>query len=180
MASKTRTGIYDFSQVLLLIKHSKFTTGQINIDGFMSDTEITVERDDPRWVRNGSGDGKATTFVRNPDNSGTITFTLNQSTDSLDKMNAICRFSDTNKTLDILFETTLVDKSSRTIYFSPESLASSPNSVSFGATESGREFTIVCGDLQEAIGGSSRIPQDTLAILNAFQITVDDSWTVVI
>ena len=42
-----KTGIYDFSQVLLLIKHKKFE-GQINIDGFMPDTEITVERDDPR------------------------------------------------------------------------------------------------------------------------------------
>lgn len=174
-----KTGIYDFSQVLLLIKHKKFA-GQINIDGFMPDTEISVERDDPRWTRNGSGDGKATTFVRNPDNSGTITFTLNQSTDSLDKMNAICQYSDVNRTLNILFETTLVDKSSRTIYFSPESLASFPNSVSFGSTESGREFQIICGHLQDNLGGSSRIPQDTLAILSAFNINVDDSWKVVI
>lgn len=172
-----KTGIYDFSQVLLLIKHKNFA-GQINIDGFMPDTEISVERDDPRWARNGSGDGKATTFVRNPDNSGTISFTLNQSTDSLDKMNAICQYSNVNRTLNILFETTLVDKSSRTIYFSPESLASFPNSVSFGSTESGREFQIICGHLQENLGGSSAIPQDTLAILNAFNINVDASWTV--
>ena len=177
--AKIKTGIYDFSQVLLLIKHKKFQ-GQINIDGFMPDSEITVERDDPRWTRNGSGDGKATTFVRNPDNSGTITFTLNQSTDSLDKMNAICQYSNVNRTLNILFETTLVDKSSRTIYFSPESLASFPNSVSFGSTESGREFSIVCGHLQENLGGSSLIPQDTLAILSAFGINVDDSWKVII
>jgi len=147
-----KTGIYDFSQVLLLIKHKNFA-GQINIDGFMPDSEITVERDDPRWTRNGSGDGKATTFVRNPDNA--------------------------NRTLNILFETTLVDKSSRTIYFSPESLASFPDSVSFGSTESGREFSIICGHLQENLGGSSRIPQDTLAILNAFNINVDESWTVI-
>ena len=174
-----KTGIYDFSQVLLLIKHKKFA-GQINIDGFMPDSEITVERDDPRWTRNSSGDGKATTFVRNPDNSGTITFTLNQSTDSLDKMNAICQYSNVNRTLNILFETTLVDKSSRTIYFSPESLASFPNSVSFGSTESGREFSIICGHLQENLGGSSLIPQDTLAILSAFNINVDESWKVII
>lgn len=180
MAQRTRTGIYDFTQVLLLIKHKVYTTGQINIDGFMPDTEIVVERENPRWSRQGSGDGKVTTFVRNPDNSGTITFTLNQSSDALDKMNAICQYSDVNKSLNILFETTLVDKSSRTVYFSPESLASSPESVSFGATENGREFSIVCGNLQETLGGSSIIPQDTLAVLSAFGIEVDSTWTVAV
>ena len=67
--SKIRTGIYDFSQVLLLIKHKNFS-GQINIDGFMPDTEIAVERDDPRWTRNDSRDSKNTTYIRNPDNTG--------------------------------------------------------------------------------------------------------------
>lgn len=175
--ARTRTGIYDFSEVVLLIKHNLYE-GNILINGFMPDTEITIDRDAPRWERNGSGDGKATTFVRNPDNSGTITFSLNQSTDSLDKMNAICQYSNVNKTLNIIFEVTLVDKSSRTIYFSPETLASTPESVSFGATESAREFTLVCGDLQEQLGGSAKIPTDTLNILGAFGIEVDESWTV--
>lgn len=177
MSNRTKTGIYDFSEVVLLIKHQLYPNN-IMIDGFMPDTEITIDRSNPRWDRSGSGDGKATTFVRSPDNSGTITFNLNQSTDSLDKMNAICKYSDVTKSLSIIFETTLVDKSSRTVYFSPESLASSPESVSFGATENGREFTIVCGDLQETLGGSSKIPQDTLDVLAAFGIEVDETWTV--
>lgn len=175
MASPIKTGIYDFSEVVLLIKH-KMYGGNILIDGFFQDSEIVIDRNDPDWALNQSGDGKAATMVRNPNTSGTITFTLNQSTDSLDKMNAICQFSKTNKSVNILFETTLVDKSSRTIYFSPQSLASLPNSVSFGSTENGREFKIFCGELQENVGGSSLIPADTIAILQAFGIEVDSTW----
>jgi hypothetical protein len=179
MGQRTKSGIYDFGEVLLLIKH-KLHPNMIKIDGFAKDSEITVEREERRWTRNGSGDGKATTFVRNPDTSGTITFSLNQSTDSLDKMNAICAYADTARSLNMIFETTLVDKSSRTVYYSPESLASYPESLAFGQTESDREFVIECGDLQETLGGSSKISPETLAVLEAFDIQVDDSWKIMI
>lgn len=95
-------------------------------------------------------------------------------------MNAICQYADTNKSLSILFETTLVDKSSRTIYFSPQRITGSPESVAFGATENGREFVISCGAIQEKLGGSSKIPQETVNILGAFGIEVDDTWTAVV
>ena len=175
--SSTKTGIYDFSEVVLLIKHQMYG-GIIKIDGFMEGSEITVARNNPRWENKGSGDGKATTLVRSPDNSGSITFTLNQSTDSLDKMNAICQYANTTKNLTILSEVTLVDKSSRSIFFSPDSIASSPENVSFGVSESGREYKLLCGELQETLGGSSKIPADTLSFLGAFGIEVDDSWKV--
>lgn len=179
MGQRTKSGIYDFGEVLLLIK-SKIYPNMIRIDGFAKDSEITVEREEKVWSRNGSGDGKATTFVRNPDRSGTITFSLNQSTDSLDKMNALCSYAETARSLNMLFETTLVDKSSRTVYYSPESLASYPESVAFGQTESEREFVIECGELQETLGGSSKITPETLAILEAYNIQIDDSWKVLV
>lgn len=175
--ARVKTGIYDFGSVVMLVKH-KLYNGNIIIDGFMPDSEIVVERDDDRWTRNGSGDGKAATLVRNPDESGSITFSLNQSSDALDKMNAICQYSDTNKSLNILFQVTVADKSSRTVFFAEDCIASPPTSVSFGKEESGREFKILCGDLQTQLGGSSLIPQDTLNILAAFGITVDETWTV--
>lgn len=175
MSTRIKTGIYDFSAVLLLIKHRKYGK-QISIDGFQKGSSITIERDDPEWTRNGSGDGKATTLVYNPDRSGSISFTLNQSTDSLDKMDAICQYTGNTRNLSILFETTLVDKSSRTIYFSPESLAMYPDSVEFSNDETGRDFTIICGQLQEKLGGSAYVPQETLDILAAFGIEIDESW----
>lgn len=178
MAGTNKVGIYDFSEVVLLIKHRMYR-GNILIQGFMNESGITIDRAAEDWTMNNSADNTATTMVYNPDKSGTITFSLNQSTDSLDKMNAICDYAKRVKHPSILFETTLVDKTSRTIYFSPQSLAGYPQSVSFEKTEQGREFKILCSDLQEKIGGSSFVPQDTQEILAAFGITVDDSWTFV-
>ena len=177
MAGTNKVGIYDFSQVILLLRHQKYQS-HINIDGFMKDSGITVDRSSEDWTMNNSGDNKATTMIYNPDKSGTIKFTLNQSTDSLDKMNAICDYTKRVRHPSILFETTLVDKTSRTIYFSPQSLASYPSSVGFETSEQGREFKIFCAELQEKIGGSSLVPLETQKILHAFGITVDDTWTI--
>ena len=173
--SANNVGIYDFSEVILLIKHRQFAS-HININGFMKDSGISVDRSGDDWTMNNSADNKATTMIYNPDKSGSIKFTLNQSTDSLDKMNAICDYTKRTRHPSILFETTLIDKTSRTVYFSPQSLASYPKSVNFENTEQGREFTILCSDLQEKLGGSSLIPADTMAILNAFGIEVDANW----
>lgn len=176
MAGTNKVGIYDFGEVVFLIRH-KMYQGNILIDGFMKETGITIDRTAEDWSMNNSADNKATTMVFNPDKSAVITFTLNQSTDALDKMNAICDYSKRVKHPSILFETTVVDKTSRTIYYSPQSLASYPQSVGFEQTEQGREFKILCSDLQEKIGGSSLVPVETQQILAAFGITVDDSWT---
>lgn len=71
MADVYKTGIYDFSEVILMIKHSLYAN-TILIDGFMPDSDIVVSRGGARWTRNESGDSKATTFVRNPTKSADI------------------------------------------------------------------------------------------------------------
>lgn len=169
-----KTGVYDFSKCLVIIKHPLYE-GSIVIDGFMNDTSITVARADPRWSQNSSGDGKATTLVRNPINAGTVTFTLNQSTDSLAKMNAIAQHGNISDGSDLLFEITVADKSSGSFHFSRNAIVGDPESVEYGTSESGREFQIQCGSLSNTINGSAKVPQETLRIIKALGFDIDSS-----
>lgn len=172
MANKT--GTYDFSKCVLLIKHPKYE-GIIMIDGFAPDTTINVARPEQRWTLNPSGDGKATTVVRNPNNAGTISFTLNQSTDSLGKMNAIAEHGNISDGDDLLFEVTVADKSSGSIHYSRDAIVGDPESVEYGPSENGREFQIQCGSLTSTLAGSAKISKDTLAFIQAMGFNVDAS-----
>lgn len=172
MANKT--GVYDFSKCIVLIKHPLYD-GNIVIDGFMNDSSIAVARTDPRWTQNPSGDGKASTLVRNPIDAGTITFSLNQSTDSLAKMNAIAQHSNISDGKDLLFEITVADKSSGSFHFCRDAIVGDPETVEYGREENGREFQIQCGSLVNQIQGSAKIPQETLRIIQALGFDVDAS-----
>lgn len=172
MANKT--GVYDFSKCIVLIKHPLYE-GNILIDGFMNDSSISVARTDPRWSQNSSGDGKSSTLVRNPIDSGTITFTLNQSTDSLAKMNAIAQHGNISDGSDLLFEITVADKSSGSFHFSRDAIVGDPETVEYGTEENGREYQIQCGSLENNINGSAKIPQETLRIIQALGFNVDES-----
>lgn len=172
MANKT--GVYDFSKCIVLIKHPLYS-GNIVIDGFMNDTSITVARADPRWSNNSSGDAKASTLVRNPVNAGTITFTLNQSTDSLAKLNAIAKHADISDGSDLMFEITIADKSSGSFHFSRDAIVGDPESVEYGREENGREFQIQCGSIENNLNGSAKVPQETLRIIQALGFDLDES-----
>lgn len=172
MANKT--GVYDFSKCIVLIKHPLYE-GNILIDGFMNDTSITVARNDPRWSQNSSGDGKSSTLVRNPIDAGTITFTLNQSTDALAKMNAIAQHANVSDGHDLLFEITVADKSSGSFHFSRDAIVGDPESVEYGREENGREFQVQCGSLTNNLNGSAKVPQETLRIIQALGFDLDAS-----
>lgn len=169
-----RTGTYDFSKGLLFIKHPLYE-GVIMIDGFMKDSNVTIAREEPRWKPSPSGDGKTTTHVRNPINAGSITFVLNQSTDSIAKMNAICQHSDISDGEDLLFEITYVDQSSGSIHFSNDAIVGEPETIDYGQDENGRQFQVQCGSLSNTLNGSAKISQETLKILQAFGYDMDAS-----
>lgn len=172
MANKT--GIYDFSKCILLIKHSQYA-GQILIDGFAEGSNISVAKNDPRWTQKPSGDGKSTTLERNPINAGTITFSLNQSTDSLSKMNAIAQYGNTVSDLSVLFEVTLIDKSSGSVHYSQDAIVGDPETIEYGREENAREFVIACGELTSELQGSARIPLETAKIVRALGFDIDES-----
>lgn len=172
MASKT--GVYDFSKTIMTIKHPLYD-GIVLIDGFMTGTNIVVGRSDPRWNNQSSGDAKSSTLIRNPKNNGTITFTLNQSTDSLAKLNAIVQHANDSDGRDILFEVTLADKSSGSIHYSREAIVGEPESIEYGEDENGREFQIQCGDLFSNLNGAARVPQETMRFINALGFTLDET-----
>ena len=169
-----KTGVYDFSKTIVTIRHPLYD-GIVKIDGFMNDTTINVQRDDPRWTRNSSGDGKASTLVRNPINDGTISFTLNQSTDGLAKMNAIAQHANVSDGQDIMFEITVADKSSGSIHYCRDAIVGEPESVEYGREENGREWTIQCGELINNLNGAAKMPRETLAFIQALGFSVDET-----
>lgn len=170
----SNTGVYDFSKCYVFIKHPLYD-GLIKIDGFMADSNITVGRGAPRWTNGKSGDAKSSTLVRNPDDSGTITFSLNQSTDSIAKMNAITQHADASEGEDIQFEITVADKSSGSVHFSRDAVAGDPETIEYGREENGREFVINCGTLVNNLNGAAKMPQETLRIIQALGFTVDET-----
>lgn len=169
-----KTGVYDFSKTIVTIRHPKFD-GIVKIDGFMPDTTINVQRENPRWGRSNSGDGKSSTLVRNPDNSGTITFSLNQSTDGLAKMNAIAQHANVSDGQDVMFEITIADKSSGSFHYCRDAIVGDPESVEYGPEENAREWVIQCGELVNNLNGAAKMPRETLEFIQALGFSVDES-----
>lgn len=169
-----KTGVYDFSQCIVLIKHRRYSS-QILIDGFAEGSNISVSKADPTFTHKPSADGKSTTLERNPIKAGSITFSLNQSTDSLGKMNAIAKYSEDVANTSVLFEITVIDKSSGSVHYSRDAVTGDPQTVDYGREENAREFVVSCGSIYSNLAGAALIPKETLAIINALGYDVDPS-----
>lgn len=173
MDTSLKVGTYNFANTIVLIQHPLYDAPLV-IDGFMSDSQISVAKDNPTWSLQASGDAAAITFVKDPSKAGTIKFSLNQTTDSLAKLNAIVQLSEISEDYeDFVFEITIADKNSGSIHYSQMSVASDPESIDYGKEENGREFTIVCAQLNSTLNGTARVPKQTLEFVQALGFTID-------
>ena len=170
----SNTGVYDFSKVIVMINHPLYE-GNILINGFMADSTIAIARANPRWTNKPAGDGKSSTLERNPVSAGTITFSLNQSTESLARMNAIAQHANVSDGSDVLFEIIVADKSSGSIHISRDAVVGDPETIEYGGEENGREFVVNCGTLESNLNSAAKVSQETLKILRALGFDLDAS-----
>jgi hypothetical protein len=135
---------YDPSAIVL-------TWRKIPIVGVMSGTFVNVERSVDAWsmVAGAAGD---ITYVYNPDESGTVRFTLKAESDTNDLLSAAARD-------DKLFRSgfgpvMMKNLLGTTLVASPVARLVRLANIDYGDAASGREWGLLCAQLNVHVGGS--------------------------
>ena len=127
------------------------TINGVRITGFMDGTFINAERDEDSYTKSTGGDGQ-TARVRNPNRSGFITFTLQQTSPSNDVLSA-------QNALDELTGAgtgaALVKDSSGNTVVGGVGWVRKPANVGIGKELEGREWTIdIASPMTMIVGGN--------------------------
>ena len=172
----SQTASYIPSAVTIVINHPATNTTHV-LGGYSSDSVVSIEFPDETWTETVGIDGQ-TYRVHRLDRTYRATISLSQTSRSNDVLNAIAQYDERDMTgLDGLFTCTITDKAGRSYVYSNQCFLKKPQTQEFGSSLSNREWVIVLAGSDAYVGGSERIDQETLDVLTAFGIVVDEKWT---
>ncbi|QEP53212.1 putative tail tube protein [Acinetobacter phage BS46] len=168
-------GSYVPSALTIVINHPATNTTHV-IGGYSQDSSVSIEFPDETWTETVGIDGR-TTRTHRLDKTYRATISLDQTSRSNDVLSAIARFDEQDLTgIQGIFTCTITDKSGRSYIYSSECFVKKPQTQEFGSSTSTREWMIVLAGSDSWIGGGDRIDQETLDVLDAFGIVIDDQW----
>lgn len=138
------TKTYDPSQVLL-------TFNGYNISGFADGTFVNVARDEDMWSLQMGTDGEGTRSKSN-NRSGTVSFTLMQSSDSNDILSGFAAADElSNSGMGPLL---VKDNSGRSLYAAENAWIQKLPDSEFGREATSREWVLRTDHLQSFVGGN--------------------------
>lgn len=128
-----------------------FTLGGQPITGFMPGTYLTVEREEDTFTLTVGADGEVAR-VRNRNKSGTITFTLMQTSPSNQILSAL---ASQDESAGVPAGAALVkDLLGTTVLGGDQAFIRKPAASSFGKELEGREWVVVVPKLEGVVGGA--------------------------
>lgn len=144
------------------------------IGGYAEGTMVSVSRLLPLSAMVTGGDNSRLRIFRRND-SGSITVTLMQSSSSNDFLTMWAK-----KDIELrgyLGNVTFVDASGRSAFTGTQCFIENLPEVGFGTDGTdNRTWVINCSQLDQYIGGNSKLPQDNVATLESLGYTVPDYW----
>lgn len=145
------------------------------VTGFMEDSFVNIARDMDSWSHTTGADNLATR-VYSANDSGKITLSVMQSSNSNDVLTQIWSRDRSLKNSQGLFTILVADKTGRSVYSSTEAyIGKIPDSV-FGNGVNGREWVVHCTNLSHSIAGNSIVSTEVVEILNKLGTDVADEW----
>lgn len=164
------------SAITLVLNHPATNTTHV-VGGYSPDSVVSIEYPDETWTETVGTDGR-TTRTHRLDRTLRITVHLDQTSVSNDVFSAMMQYDERDLTgMDGIFTATIADKSGRSYAYSSQCYVKRPQTQEFGSATSTRDWVIVMAWADQHIGGSGRIDADTQAVLEAFGITIDETWT---
>lgn len=165
------------SAITMVINHPASNTTHV-IGGFSADSVVSIEYPDETWTETVGTDGR-TTRTHRLDKTLRVTVHLDQTSVSNDVLSALMKYDENDLTgVGGIFTCTLADKSGRSYAYSSQCYVKRPQSQEFGSAVSTRDWVVVMAWADQNIGGGGKIDQDTVAVLEAFGITIDDTWKI--
>lgn len=145
------------------------------VSGFGENSVVSVER-----ARESSraylGADNSAVRVFDPNKSGTITLTLNQSSSTNDLLTQIQRNDNENRDSSWLFAVLIKDNSGRSFYDAKQCYISQIPSSDFSTDITERVWVINAFNLEQHIGGNALIDPSVVQAIEAAGGTVEDRW----
>lgn len=172
----TTLSSYVPSAVTIVINHPATNTTHV-LGGYSTDSVVSIEFPDETWTETVGIDGH-TYRTHRLDRTYRATVSLSQNSRSNDVLNAIAQYDQQDLSgIDGIFTCTITDKSGRSYLYSNQCFVKKPQTQEFGSSNSNREWVIVLAGSDSYVGGSEIIDQETMDVLTAFGIVVDEKWT---
>jgi hypothetical protein len=147
-----------FDPKAVIITLTASVLGSITVSGYAEDSFLKIARAEDTFTGVVGADGKDYTRSKSNNKSGTIAFTVQQSSDTnqyLSQLQAIDEASGTGT-----FTVMVTDLNYNEIYASNDCFFSKPPDTDKGKASGDREWTIVCPDLaMEILGALSQLSE---------------------
>ena len=166
---------YSPQSVLVTISHRATNTTHV-VSGFKSDDFISIESPNSEIPTEKLREGDVTRTMHD-DTDRKVTLKLDQGSASNDVLTALAKYDRANMRGNKgIFTCTITDTSGRTYVNSSQCFLQTPQTQGFGANSGTREWVIIMVGCNSNIGGNSQLNLETQNILEAFGITIDDTW----
>jgi hypothetical protein len=132
------------------------TVGTQTVTGVKEGTFVECERTAETGSLDIGSDGEATLII-SPNESGTIKFTLQQSSPLNDYFNMLFQALQQKNTSIAVVPISIEDKNGTTVVSSKQSVPQKPAKVTFADKAEGREWTFICPYLDMELGGESSV-----------------------
>lgn len=166
---------YSPEDVTIQISNNNF--GSYQITGTAEGTFISYERMVDRATLSVGSDLFATRVLRR-NKSGTVTITLQQSSESNDVLSMISLRDEEAHDNSYIFSLTINDLSGRSVFFAPEAFIGNDPVVSYSDGLETREWTITVTSVERHFGGNATVDPETEATLQTLGYQVEDKWKV--
>lgn len=132
------------------------TVGSQTVTGYKEGTFVEAERTAETSSFDVGSDGEVTLIV-NPNQSGTVKFTLQQSSPLNDYFNTLFQAIQQRNLSTGIVPLSVVDKSGTTVVNSKQAIIQKPAKVTFADKSEVREWTFICPYLDIEVGGESSL-----------------------
>lgn len=145
------------------------------VSGYAEGTFITAERTNPYSTMVSGADQTGYRVFRRND-SGTITFSLHQSSQTNDVFNQLLELDMETRDNSALFTISVVDGTGRTRFFAKDCFIEGKPSAAFSTEGEGRDWVITSNTLDMDIGGNAKIGAEVVAQLEKLGFDVPARW----
>lgn len=163
---------YDPTQVIIILEKD----GKSHIvTGVSENTIVTIERQDA-WSESIGAYGNTTRIYSPIWQKAHITVPLQQTSESNDVFEALFTTDINARNSDNLFSITVKDNEGRSLHYGYEAYVAVKPNATYGNTMNSRDWVVRVNNLEDRIGGNSKVDSQLAATVADFGGSIDSKW----